>query len=1124
MHMKQAGWMSLFVGFALALASCGGGGGSGSGGRMFSLTCTLGCTSGEGGQQVSCGIVNTFQNQDIAVLFSEPVDLAWIKANANAFQVINTATALTPPGGPLIDPTNPRRLIWRPELGFDLFGTPTFGFEDGASYLIRVPGTAQGDPGPYVQSTSGKRNESRILCTITTDQGVVDPVPGAPLVDIFVTEIDSMSGLPKPFTNLDDVTGTVSLTSPITFVFKDIMNLGTVVNPTTKQAPFITVKVDPDGNLSDPTDQTSILGSYIFNVDPIKLQTTAVFTPDAGYPSAGTGFPLNPRRIVINLPVQVIDLVKNSVANGGARSFVPEVNNFGTVQLPAGGEQFTDVGNEDPRRSGADWGLTTPGRLIPGVGGGSGRMGDLVIQAGEVVTLYTSMQTASGSFDFIANPPNAEAIWFDDPVNGFPQEQVLFRNNVNLPNFHIQREDFLTYTLSQAVHELPAFEDPANPGNPTLIMSQLEFDVVDGNRLLVTSLVPGTAGENVVLSLPPPGAGNNGIISTIQLTGGVDTNSFGGVGEIGENQLLTNFDYQATPGGSPAAITSITGVFEFSHVDVKAGGTLRIIGSNPAQLLVRGSMNFASGALVEISGQSVGIHASEAPLGQLGAIAGPGGGDGGTGADRRDDANRPTLLALPNNSGNNTYDAGVVVPSGVPDAQPGIGVGGTPGLGNGVGGTRWPTTLPGSTTNLFGLGTDTNCDSEQVGAPGSGGAYSTDGGLGVGLALNPLDAQGGTNAPVPDTAGGSSVGILEPVGTLPAPKRSLGRGFLRGGAGGGGGGGNVFGTSTGGMDPNCVVAPSAIDIYRSHSGNGGGGGGGALQFSVGGLATMNGVVDASGGDGGSYDPMSQINGTATAPGGGGAGGGILLRAGILDLALSPGRLLVPGGTGGDGEFGSKGGDGGTGLVRAESVTALVADDIALAVTPTDPMDPTSQDWVSVGTWVVEDRPPESFSGAQSCWMQAPGSVFSLNFTDDVDPVNGPFGWNMDVILPVMGTPTTHAYRGSTVFGGNSPHTQWGELLNLAGVPGGSAAPLVVRFQGARTAGTLANPCTDEPETPGSQIESGSVTPWVRHPAELNQFLPAPNLIRFVIIFDASFPNFDQTLVGVTNLSILTQPD
>ena len=1129
MHMKQAGWMSLFVGLALATASCGGGGSGGSdGGRMYSLTCTLGCTNGEGGQQVSCGIVNTFQNQDIAVLFSERVDLAWIKANANAFQVINTATAISPPGGPLLDPTNPRRLIWRPELKFNSLGTPQYGFDDGASYQIRVPGTAQGDTGPYVQSTGGKKNESRILCTITTDQGVVDPVPGAPTVDIFVTEIDGISGLPKPGTLLADVTNTVATNSPITFVFKDIMTLGTVVNPSTKQAPFITVKVDPDGNLSDPTDQINIDGTYQFNIDPVRLETTAVFVPDTGFPGAGAGFPANPRRFVINIPAQVIDLVNNPVSNGGFRNFVPQVVSLGTIEVPLGGEQFTTSANEDPRRSGADWGASQPGRLKPGTGGGSGRLGDLVIEAGETVTLYTSQQFARGSFEFQNNPANGDEIWFDDGVN--PQEAVKIRNNVNaIPgNFHVQREDFTSDSLARMAYEMPLMRDFGGAGmNPTPIIDQVDFHVEDEKFLIVTPKVIGTAGENITLSVDPA---NGAVIVPISPTGGVDTNSFGGVGEIGESQTVTNYDFQANPGGTPPSVATINGQFEFAHVDIQAGGTLRFVGDNPAQLLVRGLMNVADGGVIDVSGASAPTHVSSAPRGQIGGIAGAGGGFGGKGADRPDngpDVGGSDLLNLPTNAGSMTYDAGIVNPMGFPDGLPGLGVGRAFGNSSGLGGLRWPSTLPTSQAGLQGLETNTGCDSEQVGTPGSGGAYATDGGLGVAVAPNPLSAQGNSNTG-PDTAGGSNTGLLEAPGTTaqvpPTPRTLYPRaGFLRGGAGGGSGSSHVYLTSTDGVDPNCIIAPSVIDTFRSHSGAAGGGAGGGIQIQVGGLATMNGVIDASGGDGGSFDATAWINGTSASPGGGGSGGAILLQAGILDVSLVAARLLVPGGAGGVGEWGSTGGDGGTGLVRAESLTALSATELAGSIDPIDPMDPTSLDWLSIGTWLPDDRPPESFSGSQSCWMKPAGSFFELNPQDDVDPVNGPFGWNMDMILDTGGGPATHAYRGSTVYGGNSPQTFWGELLAADLGGGQSGAAMVVRFQGAKSTGALSAPCDIEPGNAGGQIVNGSVTPWVRHPAELTAFTPEPDMIRFLIIFDASHPDFAD-IQGVTNLSILTDPD
>jgi len=1115
--------MSLLVGLALAQASCGGGGTGG--GRMYPLTCTLGCTSGEGGAQVSCGIVNTFQNQDIAVLFSERVDLAWILANANTFQVIDTSTAIAPPGGPLLDPVNPRRLIWRPELSFDADGNPEFGFEDGASYLIRVPGTSQGDSGPYVQSVDGKRNESRILCTITTDQGVVDPVPGAPIVDIYVTEIDGVSGLPKPGTKLEDVTNTVASTSPITFVFRDIMNLGTVINPTTKLAPFITVKVDPDGNLADPTDQQAIDGSYTFNVDMTKLETTAVFTPDVGYPSAGAGYPANPRLIVINLPASIIDLKSNSLANGGIKNFIPELQTFPATTIPAGGEQFVNTANRDPMRTGADWGVSQAGRLKPGAGGGSGRMGDLVVGPGEVVTLYTSKQYAKGWFDFAGNPANTDKISFDDGVN--PQEVVIFRNSVNPGNFHTQREAFTSYTLAQAVYRLPDMKnDPGATATP--IIDQVDFHVEHGNRLVVTSKAVGSAGENIVLDVDPT---NGTTITPLSPTGAVDTNSFGGPGQIGEGELVTNFDFQANPGGTPPPITTINdgvddGIFEFASVEIQTGGTLRFVGDNPAQLLVRGSMILADSALIDLAGASVATHASEAPLGQRGGLGGPGGGFGGDGADRPDNTGSD-LLSLPTNSPA-SYDAGVENPAG-------IGVNGHPGLGvglvfnsnrSGLGGAHWPDNLPSNTTavgGVSGIETDTNCDVQQIGSPGSGGAYATAGEVGVPLASTPLSAQGGTNVKG-DTPAPDGTGILEAAGTttqVPPTPRTLSprAGYLRGGSGGGSGASHVYLTSTDGVDPNCIVPPSAIDVYRSHSGAAGGGSGGALQIQVGGTGTFNGVIDASGGDGGSFDPAAPVNGTSASPGGAGSGGAVLLQAGLLDVSVQAGRLLIGGGTGGLGEFGSTGGDGGTGIVRAESLSPLTVTEIAAAIDPVDPMDPTSLQWLSTGTWLPDDRPPESFSGAESCWMRPAGSFFALNFRPDTDPVNGPFGWNMDLILDTGGGPMTVAYRGSTVFGGDSPQTYWGELFDA----GLASAPVVVRFQGATSTGTITTPCDLDLQDPNAPIVPGSLTPWVRHPEELDQYVPKPDMVRFVIIFDASHADFSM-IQGLTNLRIFADPD
>jgi hypothetical protein len=57
----------------------------------------------------------------------------------------------------------------------------------------------------------------------------------------------------------------------------------------------------------------------------------------------------------------------------------------------------------------------------------------------------------------------------------------------------------------------------------------------------------------------------------------------------------------------------------------------------------------------------------------------------------------------------------------------------------------------------------------------------------------------------------------------------------------------------------------------------------------------------------------------------------------------------------------------------------------------------------------------------------------------------------------------------------------------------------------------------------SPLLEGSLTPWVRHPAELNDFGVTPDMVRFTILFDASKPEFSK-IIGVTNLRIRATPD
>jgi hypothetical protein len=109
------------------------------------------------------------------------------------------------------------------------------------------------------------------------------------------------------------------------------------------------------------------------------------------------------------------------------------------------------------------------------------------------------------------------------------------------------------------------------------------------------------------------------------------------------------------------------------------------------------------------------------------------------------------------------------------------------------------------------------------------------------------------------------------------------------------------------------------------------------------------------------------------------------------------------------------------------------------------------------------------------------------------------GWNMDLLYnPGSGT-VTIPFRG---FNTELPMS-WENLFGKSlGTQGGTvaAAPIVVRFQGALATQTE-DYCNLDLNDSSTSIVSGSVTPWVDHPALLNGFLPPPNLLRFVVIFD-----------------------
>lgn len=1038
--MRHLGLSALAASLALFLPACSGGGSdsSSSGGTsdMYILTCSLGCPSGVGGQEVQCTPLSIALNQEISITFSQPVQASSI--NTETFRLINTLTGAVPIGTRLVDPANPRRVIFRPSLSFDTTGNPIYGFQPGASYSIEVPGTGQDLTGPYIKGTNGKQNQSRLSCQISTTSSAVDYVPGAPSCSVFVDVFNTTTNAVVPNQPANGATN-VWRNSTIRFEFNDVMNPVTLASSLTQQATSATVKVDLDGNLATTSDQATLAGSYIVTLDLANLKTIMTFTATGGMPSAGD--PLinpQPRKVVVTFPNAMQDLAGNGLANPGQVAFVPEVLPQSPVALPdADGEQFDNAALQQTDISAATWGS---GRLTRGYGGGSGRLGRLVVSTGTTLTLSTTSQVF--------------------PLAG--QERSLLDNS-----------DITSYT-------------PADPATwPT--------------------------------------------------------------------------------------ITVTNGQFEFTSLTVEPGASLAFTGVNPARVLVRGPVDIQGGGLIDISGADGAVHGSANTLGGVGGQGGPNAGSGGNGATRFDNGGLTSLLNF--TSPSSPYTCGIDIPGTAPstgndyNGQAGGGIGG---IGGGFGaapgalvhpGSNFPNSnvAPASTnTGLAWTATlDSGCAVQQPGRAGGGGSFSLLGQAGVSDTPDLVNEQSVSNVPTNSLPG--SQYPLEPADPQSGHvKRKLDAdlGYLVGGSGGAGGGGSLFGTKSSNFTSPCGGGNAVMTDYWDHSGAGGGGGGGAFQLVSGTRITLSGSIDAAGGRGGSGDPanitipapptVSPDRAKFAAPGGGGSGGAVRLQAPAIDFAQLAGRVDISGGAGGITDFNvlpgasvdnATGGAGSPGLIRVEDgppatfTRALIA---PLVAPFNSILDPESKDYVSVGAWVLPRKRPESFTASVSCWLQPQGNFFLLRFNPDdlanPDPAQR-YGWNMDVIYTTKGGDLLVKYRGPDanfpISGFDDFEEAIGNQLNH-GLAAGQGSYFAVRFQGAKSLTNISNqPCDVVLNGVGQEIQTGSLTPWVKHPSDLNQFSPRPNMIRFCIVFDMALvtPGSTPSLIkGVTNLKINALPD
>jgi hypothetical protein len=994
--------------FGLLAAGCSGG--STTGGSLYIETCSLGCGNGLSTSEVSCQISDTSINADIAVYFSEPVDPASV--SAATFQIVDVGTGSVPLGVRFVDPTNPKKVVFRPNVSFDAQANPVYGLTADRSYRITIGGSELNDEGPFIRSVAGRSNATRLRCEVRASLGVVDLVPGSPNADSVVDVVDEITGdllTNQPANGAENV----ATQSSVTISFNDLMNPASLTN-------FIRASVDTDGDLSTTVDRVALSGSFDVDLDTANLTTRAVFTPSNGMPSAGSDpDPAGRRKVLIDIPANCIDLAGNQLANAQTVFFIPQAISFDPVVLPsATGEQFTNTTLHDAVRSSALWGS---GRLTRGTGGGSGRHGDVVVGAGQAPSLNTVTETFPLGW-LQTNPPVQQAY--------------------------------------EVIARLPAGFSPT--------------------------------------------------------------------------------DKTTWPTASVR-----NGAFEFSRFVVQSNGTVRFDGAEPARVFSRGNMELQG--IVNVSGGTPADHASDAALGEVGAAGGPAAGAGGDGATRNDSAQfAPGLVAVGGTDVPNVdFD---------PNGGPGGGVGNIATLAAGTGGTIFPSAFPEANVTsgaqaggavIVSAEGGNSCRVLQVASPGGGGAYATDGG-----AAQPATITGGT-LPTTIATGGSAatVGLEAPTAPPIIRKLEYNLGYLRGGSGGGGGGLDMFWSSSIGFPPSCSGPGIGYEVFRDNSAASGGGGGGALQLVSGGTLSVNGLINLRGGTGGSAstDTTGDFRKTHAQPGGGGSGGALRMQAKDIELlppVAGTNVVDVRGGAGGVNRLLARGGAGGAGLVRLEDQTGLVAAAEFGKILPNDTatVGTNGQNILSVGNWATPRIQPDSYTAGMSCWMKPTGNFFEATFTPDDASITSAddYGWNMNVIYEVSpGVERKFSYRGRfdgngnpaadyPVPGGQDFETALGNNLNFDLGVGETESYIAVRFQGAVVTGTLLDPCSVVLTGPTSTIVPGSETVWMEHPEALNAFLPRPNMIRFVVVFDTKQAvvagSLASKIKGVTDLRIKAQPD
>ncbi len=343
---------------------------------------------------------------------------------------------------------------------------------------------------------------------------------------------------------------------------------------------------------------------------------------------------------------------------------------------------------------------------------------------------------------------------------------------------------------------------------------------------------------------------------------------------LGKRVYTLNTDNTIIPAsntstGSPIAITD--GRFFFSTMVLPSDAWLKFLGTKAPIVTVAGRLDILG--WIDVAGVgNAAMPISTAIAGQVGALAGPFGGNGGKGGDKISSIQATTTGAAFNNQGVNGQDAKLLV--GHAYVTSAIGTGG-----------RGSTVFPASGLNsslFYGITTGVFY-TPSAAAGGGGGGFLVPGANGLVVSNNhgtppPLTSQMG-----PLASGGAALQLFPfPAG---GGLTRASEHFLAGGSGGGGSASHAC---------MAIGLPSVTDKWIS--GAGGGGGGGAVALRAGNSLRLGPASKVLANGGAAPGSSGSAAGAQAAPAGGGSGGSIVLQSGrIIDLS---GLIDVRGGNGG----------------------------------------------------------------------------------------------------------------------------------------------------------------------------------------------------------------------------------